>query len=392
MLIESALGDAERAFLAEVRAFLAAELDPALVAAEDAQRSFIADHERGNRWIEHLRPRRWHVGHWPAAHGGAGLTPMENYLLQYEQGLHGAPAAPPMGLAYVGPTVIRFGTEAQRAAVLPPLIEGRDHWCQGFSEPGAGSDLARVQTFAERRGERYVINGSKIWTTDAQHANKIFVLLRTRRDDSREALSFFLVDMATPGVTVRPLRMLTGDHEFNQVFFDDVEVGPEALLAGEGQGWAVARFLLEIERGSFVFGGRLRRRLARLEARLRAAGRVDAQVEHALARLDRDLLAYEMTELRLGTLVQGGALQNAAANLIKIDWTELLVRMDELALACADPCGLCADGAPLREGELGMPGWLASRFNNLAAPIYGGSNEVQRNLVFRTLRQAWGSA
>ncbi len=379
----------ERAFRDEVRDFLARELDPALVAADDAQRTFVAHHERGNRWLAHLRPRRWHAPLWPTEHGGAGLTPMQNYILQYEQGLAGAPAPPPMGLAYVGPTVIRYGTKAQQSALLPVLLAGQDHWCQGFSEPGAGSDLARVATFAERRGERYVINGSKIWTTDAQHANKIFLLLRTRRDDSRQALSFFLVDMAARGVTVRPIRMLTGDHEFNQVFFDDVEVSAAQCLGDEGQGWAIAKFLLEIERGCFVFGGRLRRRLQGLQQRARA-GAAGAMIQARLARLARDLLAYEHTELRLGTLNLGGAMQGAAPNLIKIEWTELLQRMDELSVELCGPAVLYADGSALEAGELGMPAALAGYFNNLAATIYGGSNEVQRNLVFREMRRQWG--
>lgn len=381
------LSDEEHAFRLDVRAFLARELDPALAAADDRQRSFVAHHERGNRWIDRLRPRRWHAGLWPREHGGAGLTPMQNYILQYEQGLAGAPAPPPMGLAYVGPTLIRYGTAAQKSRFLPPLLDGQDHWCQGFSEPGAGSDLARVATFAARHGARYVINGSKIWTTDAHHANRIFLLLRTRRDDSREAMSFFLVDMKTRGVSVRPIRMLTGDHEFNQVFFDDVEVSEEDRLGEEGQGWAIARFLLEIERGSFVFSGRLRRRLRLMEESARGC---DALTEARLARLARDVLAYEHTELRLGSLNLGGHLQGAAANLIKIEWTELLQRMDELKVELAGRDVITADDSALESGEIGMPGALASYFNNLATTIYGGSNEVQRNLVCREMRRVWG--
>lgn len=381
------LSDEEHAFRLDVRAFLARELDPALAAADDRQRSFVAHHERGNRWIDRLRPRRWHAGLWPREHGGAGLTPMQNYILQYEQGLAGAPAPPPMGLAYVGPTLIRYGTAAQKSRFLPPLLDGQDHWCQGFSEPGAGSDLARVATFAARHGARYVINGSKIWTTDAHHANRIFLLLRTRRDDSREAMSFFLVDMKTRGVSVRPIRMLTGDHEFNQVFFDDVEVSEEDRLGEEGQGWAIARFLLEIERGSFVFSGRLRRRLRLMEESARGC---DALTEARLARLARDVLAYEHTELRLGSLNLGGHLQGAAANLIKIEWTELLQRMDELKVELAGRDVITADDSVLESGEIGMPGALASYFNNLATTIYGGSNEVQRNLVCREMRRVWG--
>ena len=183
--------------------------------------------------------------------------------------------------------------------------------------------------------------------------------------------------------------MLTGDHEFNQVFFDDVEVSDAQRLGEEGQGWAIAKFLLEIERGCFVFGGRLRRRLQGLRQRAQAAG-AGAVIQARLARLARDLLAYEHTELRLGTLNLGGAMQGAAPNLIKIEWTELLQRMDELSVELSGPAVLYADGSALEAGELGMPAALAGYFNNLAATIYGGSNEVQRNLVFREMRRQWG--
>ncbi len=245
MLFEAALDAADRAFLAEVRAFLDSELDASVVEPEDALRSQVCDHPRQEAWIERLRPRRWHVGFWPVEHGGAGLGQVQNYLLLYEQGRRGAPLLSPLSITYVGPVVMQFGTPDQQQALLPAIVDGRDHWCQGFSEPGSGSDLGSVSTFAERRGDRYVVNGSKIWTTDAHHANKIFCLLRTRREQRKDALSFLLIDMDTPGVTVRPIRLMTGDHEFNQVFFDDVEVPAENLLGGEGGGWAVAKYLLE---------------------------------------------------------------------------------------------------------------------------------------------------
>lgn len=391
MYFESALATADRAFLAEVRAFIDDELDADLIVAEDAQRTFVADHARGNRWADKLRKRAWHAAHWPSAFGGAGLSRLQNYLLLHETGLRGAPHLPPLGLNYVGPTVLAFGTEAQKATVLPGILSGEDHWCQGFSEPGAGSDLAGVATFAARRGDVYVVNGSKIWTTDAQHANKIFCLVRTRRDASREALSFMLIDMSAPGITVRPIRMLTGDHEFNQVFFDDVEVAPSQLLGAEGEGWAVTRYLLEIERGSFVFGGRLRRRLQKAFERARA---LDCQLPRfwdAVARVDLDLMAYECTELRLAHADVPGSTAPAAANLIKIEWTELLQRIDQLGLMLPAADSLYAEaGVPgatfHRPGELGMPGWMACYFNNRAASVYGGSNEIQRNLFYRTLR------
>ncbi|MGR9091806.1 MAG: acyl-CoA dehydrogenase family protein, partial [Gammaproteobacteria bacterium] len=282
-------------------------------------------------------------------------------------------------------TVMRFGSDEQKAALLPRIIRNDEYWCQGFSEPGAGSDLANVATFAERRGDVYVVNGSKIWTTDAQYADKMFCLVRTRRDRARDALTFLLLDMHAPGVSIQPIRLLAGDHELNQVFFDNVEVLPEQILGEEGGGWQVSKYLLDIERGAFVFGGRLRRRLALLIERARK-GRAPARFWEEIAQIDLDLRAYEATELRLGHLGKGVP---AAANIIKIEWTEIAQRIDGLGLTLGGRDGLYPR-TPGRElyddrGELAVPGWLASYFNNRATTIYGGTNEIQRNLVFRAL-------
>ncbi|MDA0821404.1 MAG: acyl-CoA dehydrogenase family protein [Proteobacteria bacterium] len=391
--IEASLTSADRAFLEEVREFLDENLSPSLVAADDEQRMFFGDYHRSNAWLEKLRPRRWHVADWPEQYGGCGLSAMQNYLLLYEQGLHGAPFVRPMGIKYVGLTVMHFGSEAQKQEILPRLINGDDHWCQGFSEPGAGSDLGNVKTFAERRGDVYVVNGSKIWTTDAHFANRIFCLVRTRHDDSKEALSFALIDMNAPGVSVQPIRMLGGDHELNQVFFDDVEVFPEQLLGPEGAGWAVAKYLLEIERGAFVLGGRLRRRMQGVIERARVS-RASARIWDRIAETEIDLMAYEATELRLGHLAGEGADVLGAANIIKIEWTELVQRIDELAVMNAGSESLyCAtqprDYVYADNGDIEMFGWLASYFNNRATSIYGGSNEIQRNLVYRTMKRRW---
>ncbi|MGB1884682.1 MAG: acyl-CoA dehydrogenase family protein [Gammaproteobacteria bacterium] len=391
MLFEHLLDPPGRAFLDEVRDFLADHLSEDIIAAEDAQRSMVADLKRAEQWIDIIRPKRWHVGNWPKEAGGAGLSPIQNYLLLYEFGLQGAPHLPAQGLSYVGPTMVEFGTETQIAEILPGIIDGRDIWCQGFSEPGAGSDLASVKTFAERRGDAYLINGSKIWTTDAHHANKIFCLVRTKQEQSYDAISFLLIDMATPGVSVRPIRLMTGDHDLNQVFFDDVEVPVENLVGEEGGGWAVARYLLEIERGAFVFGGRLRRRFERTRNQIQATGRKDAAIDAEIDALDRDLLAYETTELRLGHMAPSRSTAMAEASIIKIEWTELLQRIDALAVAGSGRESLYADtetlGAGTRHEGIPMTDQLSSYFNNLAATIYAGSNEVQRNLVYRALRK-----
>jgi len=392
-LLETTLSNADRDFLASVRAFLDEHLDPDLVHADDEQRMFFGDYYRSKTWMDKLQINNWHVAEWPKEYGGCGLSALQNYLLLYEQGIRGAPFIRPMGLKYVGLTVMEFGTEAQKEEILPRLISGEDHWCQGFSEPSAGSDLGSVATFAERRGDVYIVNGSKIWTTDAQFADKIFCLVRTRKDDSKEALSFLLIDMKAPGVSVQPIRLLGGDHELNQVFFDNVEVIPEQLLGPEGGGWAVARYLLEIERGAFVFGGRLRRRLQRLISSVDSAAQ-NARFWERVAEFEIDLMAYESTELRLGHLSVGGPETLAAANIIKIEWTELAQRIDELAVSTGGGASLYCQSQSGRSvyadhGEIEMLGWLASYFNNRATTIYGGSNEIQRNLVYRSMKHRW---
>ncbi|MGB1881548.1 MAG: acyl-CoA dehydrogenase family protein [Gammaproteobacteria bacterium] len=391
MLFENALEAADREFLNEVRAFLDAELDADMVATEDVLRTQVADHERSAAWIEKLRPRLWHVGHWPQQFGGAGLSQIQNYLLLYEAGLRGAPLLSPLSLTYVGPVVMKFGTPEQCAELLPAIIDGRHQWCQGFSEPGSGSDLGSVATFAERKGDGYVINGAKIWTTDAHYANRIFCLLRTRREATKDALSFMLVDMETPGIEVKPIRLMTGDHEVNQVFFDDVEVTPDCLLGAEGDGWAVARYLLEIERGQFVFGGRLRRRFNNLLERARGQEGVPEAFWQEAARVDVELLAYESTEFRLGHLRPAAEQTHAEANVIKIGWTENIQLIDELALMLVDPVDFyeAEPATPTSPGGMPMSTWLSSYFNNRAATIYGGSNEVQRELIFRSLRSEY---
>lgn len=391
--LEVSLSDLDREFLADVRTFLDEHLEPDLVAADDDQRMFFGDYHRSKEWIDKLRKRNWHVAEWPKKYGGCGLSALQNYLLLYEQGLRGAPFIRPMGLKYVGLTVMEFGTQAQKDEILPRLISGEDHWCQGFSEPSAGSDLGNVVTYAERRGDAYVVNGSKIWTTDAQFADKIFCLVRTRKDNSKEALSFALIDMNDPGVSIQPIRLLGGDHELNQVFFDEVEVFPEQLLGPEGGGWAVAKYLLEIERGAFVFGGRLRRRLQRLINAV-SSGNQSSRFWNRIAEFEIDLMAYEATELKLGHLSDGGTESLAAANIIKIEWTELAQRIDELAVMSGNAASLycqseSADSVYAANGEIEMLGWLASYFNNRATTIYGGSNEIQRNLIYRSMKQRW---
>ena len=392
MFCEPYLTSQDAVFLGEVRDFLDNNLTDQIVAAEDAQRSMVADTERGDAWVNLLRPRKWHVGHWPKEYGGADLTKLQNYLLNYEMGVRGTPFIPMQGLSYIGPTVIHFGSPEQKRTILPALVEGRDTWCQGFSEPGSGSDLASVSTFAERRGDSYVINGTKIWTTDGHHADKIFVLVKTDKNSSRDGISFLMVDMNTPGISVSPIRLMTGDHDLNQIFFDEVEVPVDSLLGNEGGGWAIAKYLLEIERGAFVFGGRLRRRFQRVLDRAISKDKLHGAALEIAKGIEVDLSAYECTELRLGHVDENGSGSTADASLIKIEWSELLQRIDRLGVQVSGLESMYAEsgsfGATNRKEGIPMPGWISSYFNNLAATIYGGSNEIQRNLIYRDLRKS----
>ena len=392
MFFEPYLTRQDAVFLGEVRDFLDNNLTEQIVAAEDAQRSMVADKERGDAWVNRLRPKKWHVGHWPEEYGGAGLTKLQNYLLNYEMGVRGGPFIPMQGLSYIGPTVIHFGSPEQKQTILPALVEGRDTWCQGFSEPGSGSDLASVSTFAERRGDSYVINGTKIWTTDGHHADKMFVLVKTDKNSSRDGISFLMVDMNTPGISVSPIHLMTGDHDLNEIFFDDVEVSVDCLLGDEGRGWAIAKYLLEIERGAFVFGGRLRRRFQRVLDRVVSKDKFQEAALEVAKGIEVDLSAYEFTELRLGHVNENGSGSTADASLIKIEWSELLQRIDRLGVQVSGLESMYAEsgsfGATNRKEGMAMPGWISSYFNNLAAIIYGGSNEIQRNLIYRDLRKS----
>jgi alkylation response protein AidB-like acyl-CoA dehydrogenase len=229
----------EVAFRDEVRAFLRDRLDPALAAKVREGRSLTkADHEG---WHATLQERGWLALTWPVEHGGPGWTPVQRHIFEEECARACAPRIVPFGVHMLGPVLIKFGTEAQKAEYLPRILDGTDWWCQGYSEPGAGSDLAGLKTSAVRDGEHYVINGQKTWTTLGQHANRIFCLVRTAREGKPQAgISFILVDLDTPGITMRPIRLIEGGHEVNEVFFDDVRVPAANLVGEENQGWTIA--------------------------------------------------------------------------------------------------------------------------------------------------------
>jgi acyl-CoA dehydrogenase len=399
-MIELRLNPSELAFRDEVRAFLARELGPDLVTAAAREPGIFVEHAVSKRWQGKLAARGWLVPSWPAEYGGTDWTPVQRYLFESECAAAGAPGVIPLGVGMVAPVIIRFGTEAQKKFYLPRIVSGEDYWCQGYSEPGSGSDLASLKTRADADAADYILNGSKIWTTHAHFANRIFCLVRTgHAGKPQQGISFLLVDLASPGIRIAPITSLGGDHEVNQIFFDDVRVPQANRVGAEGEGWTCAKYLLEFERGGNVAGPRLQRAVRELwrVAGVETDGRgvplaEDPEVRRRIAELEVDVAALTFSELRLLTRLAKGGSPGGEASVLKIEMSELKQRITECAVALLGPSALIFDrrrpqpmdpADPIAAPHVGpiVPTYLNSR----AASIYGGSNEIQRNLVARML-------
>ena len=300
------LNPEDKAFRDEIRAFLDQSLPEHLREIGRNPTSVFTDKQYSLAWQKILHARGWVAPSRPKDHGGPGWSVMQRYIFASECARAGAPGLAPMGLRMVGPCLMRYGTEAQKAHYLPRILSGEDYWCQGYSEPGSGSDLASLQLRAVLDGGDYVLNGTKIWTTHAHWANRMFCLVRTRTDGMAQAgITFLLLDMASAGISVKPIVTLAGEHEVNQVFFDDVRVPQENRLGKENDGWSVAKYLLEFERGGASATG-LKTMLARLHAMARAesgggGGALidDAAFRAKLAAAEVHVLAIEMSEHRV---------------------------------------------------------------------------------------------
>ncbi|MDA7417012.1 acyl-CoA dehydrogenase family protein [Xenophilus arseniciresistens] len=387
------LTEDERAFRDEVRAFLAQALTPELREAGRRCSGIFSDFAEGQAWHRILAARGWSVPHWPREHGGTGWSPMQQYLFARELAAADAPPRAPMGTHMVAPVIMAFGTPAQQQAWLPGIRSGEDYWCQGYSEPQAGSDLAALQCRAVRQGEgedaHYVIDGTKIWTTHAHHANRMFCLVRTgQAAKPQQGISFLCFDMATPGITVRPIPSMSGDHELNQVFFDGVRVPVAGRIGEENQGWSVAKYLLQHERGA-AWSPLLRRRLARLRAHAaqqRLVPQDAPRLAQAMAELDAAIDALEASERRALRAQARGEPPGAAPSLGKIAGSELRQRLTELQLEVAGPQAALAlplgdgDHTPLPVAEAAVFA-MSAYLNDRAASIYAGTNEIQRNIV-----------
>jgi alkylation response protein AidB-like acyl-CoA dehydrogenase len=395
------LSPQDAAFREEVRAFLRDNLPQAVKDGAAATPSVFVEPEIGQAWNAVLHAKGWLGYQWPVEHGGTGWTPFQRYLFEKECAAAGAPNLTVLGLKLLAPVIWTFGTDAQKACYLPRILSGEDYWCQGFSEPGAGSDLASLKTRAVRKGDTYVVNGSKIWTTHAHHANRMFTLVRTNAEVKKQAgISFLLIDLDSPGVSVRPILTNAGDHEVNQVFLEDVEVPVANLVGEEGQGWSIAKFLLENERGGSCHAPKLSYDLAQLQAAAKADGdgrggvmADDRDWARRAARARIAIDALDMIELKIVADIAKGAKPGPQTSLTKLLASNLRQEIDLLAIDLYGLAGLqlektrplYGDGAPQpihsKEAQVASARYLNSR----AWTIFGGTNEVQSTIIAKSV-------
>lgn len=397
------LSPEELAFRDEVRAFLAAKLPPEIKDGAAASPTVFVEPDIGQRWNAILNEQGWLGYQWPKEVGGTGWSPVQRYIFEKECALAGAPNLTVLGLKLVAPVIYTFGTPEQKARYLPRILSGEDYWCQGFSEPGSGSDLASLQCRATLSddGTHYKLNGSKIWTTHAHWANKMFALVRTDTAGKKQAgISFLLVDMNQPGIQVRPLLTLAGDHEVNQVFLEDVIVPVEDRVAQEGDGWKLAKFLLENERGGSCHSPKLEYDLGQIEsaAAHEPDGRggvlaEDPQWKRRMAKVRLGIQSLEMIELKILSEVAKGRPPGPQTSLCKLLASNLRQDVDLLAVDLYGTAGLqlefarpfYGDNAPAPVHSKAAQVASARYLNSRAWTIFGGTNEVQSGIIARTV-------
>ena len=389
---------AETAFRAEVRSFFKAALPAAI------RDKITAGHHAGKQdmvaWTKILHAKGWAVPHWPMEFGGTGWDPIRQYIFQDEMQQAACPPTLAFGVSMVGPVIIAFGSDAQKSRYLPAIANLDEWWCQGFSEPGAGSDLASLKTTARRDGDHYIVNGQKTWTTLAQHADWIFCLVRTDASvKKQQGITFLLIDMTSPGITVRPIQTIDGGHEINEVFFDDVRVPLENRVGEENKGWDYAKFLLGNERTSIARVGISKERLRRVRAL--AAQTLDQgrpfienrRFAEKLTAVEVELKALEMTQLRVvaNEARLGHGQPDPASSILKIKGSEIQQATTELLLEVVGPYALPFapdDDHGSNQPPVG-PDWAGTiapgYFNMRKVSIYGGSNEIQKNIIAKAI-------
>ncbi|HEX2590932.1 MAG TPA: acyl-CoA dehydrogenase family protein, partial [Rhizomicrobium sp.] len=323
---------ADRAFRDEVRDFLDTELTPDLRAKGKKLTSVYADYETGMAWQRILYKKGWVAPAWPVEYGGCGWNVVQRYIWATEASAAAAIPVSPMGIGMCGPVLIGHGTKAQKDHYLPRMLSGEDFWCQGYSEPGSGSDLASLQMSAVEDGDDFICNGHKIWTTHANVSNWIFCLVRTSKEKIPQlGITFLLIDMRTPGVDVKPIVMLSGEHIQNEVFFTDVRVPKKNAVGKVGEGWTVAKYLMQFERGGGVSAPGLKNRLDKIRS-IAKAEHLDDEFAVKVARAAVDVAALEAVELRVMSKLSNGEAPGAESSLLKMVGTDLSQRLTELAL------------------------------------------------------------
>lgn len=397
--MEYQLSSADEDFRTEVRTFLEQSLTAELREAGWKKTSIWQEPESAGAWQKILYEKGWLVPEWPLEYGGTGWTLSQRYIFAQECARAETPGISPMGLRMCGPMLIGYGTQQQKDYYLPKILSGEHIWCQGYSEPTAGSDLASLRTAAVSDGDDYIVNGTKIWTSFAQHANMMFALVRTSTEGRvQQGISFLLIDMATPGITIKPIINLEGSHELNQVFFDDVRVPKANRVGRENDGWSVAKYLLEFERFSMssVELRRLLRRARRLAAEYGDEGHrlIDEPAfRRKASQLEIDCLAMETSEQRVLAELSAGNPPGSVSSVLNAISSETLQRADELAVEVAAYYGLPFQLPALQVGgpqpvgpELALP-VMPAYMNNRMRTIAGGSAEVQRNIVAKAILQ-----
>ena len=391
----------EESFRTEVQGFLKDKL-PAWLSdkVKAGQRLSKADQEE---WHAILNARGWFANHWPEQYGGPGWSAVQKFIFDTECAIAGGPRIVPFGVNMLGPVLIKYASEVQKNHWLPRILSGADWWCQGYSEPGAGSDLASVKTTAVRgmdaQGDHYTVNGQKTWTTQGQHANMIFCLVRTdRQARPQSGISFLLVDMDTPGVEIRPIRTLDGDHEVNEVFFTDVRVPAENLVGEENKGWTCAKYLLTYERTGIAGVGLSMAALEKLKlvaSKVQRNGRPldqDPAFAARMARVEIDLENMKTTNLRVIAAVAGGGVPGAESSMLKIRGTEIRQEILSLVRRAVGPGALPFIEEAQYEGYAEAPVGpaeaataAANYFNYRKLSIFGGSNEIQKNIISKMI-------
>ncbi|WFU62551.1 pimeloyl-CoA dehydrogenase large subunit [Bradyrhizobium brasilense] len=384
----------EQAFREEVRQFLCDNVPSEMQRKLVEGRNLLKDEMVA--WWRTLNKRGWGVSHWPKEYGGTGWSSIQHYIFKEELQMYPVPTPLAFGVSMVGPVIYTFGNESQKKYYLPRIANVDDWWCQGFSEPGSGSDLASLKMKAERKGNKYIVNGQKTWTTLAQYADMIFCLCRTDPTAKKQAgISFILVDMKSKGITVRPIQTIDGNYEVNELFFDDVEVPVENLVGDENRGWDYAKFLLASERTGIARVGVSKERIRRIRevaSKIEFGGRSvlkDPVFSQKLAACEIELKALELTQLRVAADEgkHGKDKLNPASSMLKIKGSEIQQATTELLMELIGPFAAPYAGHPdcWNEGREWIAQVAPSYFNGRKLSIYGGSNEIQRNIISKAL-------